>query len=260
VSNLPVLDRETRACVVGRSRRIRATLSLTQGRLTELIRRVWYHPRLAEVYPEFLFATYGVTMASAPAMRYAADRCDDLGNDPLREQLRAYYQEHAEEEQNHGEWLLSDLASLGIARERVLQRLPYPSVAALVGSQYYWIQHVHPVAYLGYLAVLESPTEAGFLYEVHARTGIPLSSMSCHLRHAELDLTHVAELDAEIDALPLTRKQEELIAVSAIATIGHLERVFADIVEHFERIWNPALGGRIFAVGNSAVTAAATRL
>lgn len=246
------------SAVTSRSRRLRATLSLARSRLTELIRAAWYHPRLGELYPELLFATYGVTMASAPAMRMAADRCEELMGDPLCDLLQGYYREHAAEEQDHGEWLLSDLASLGIGRERVLERLPYPSVAALVGSQYYWIRHVHPAAYLGYIAVLEAGAEAEFLREVHERTGIPLSSMSCHLRHAELDPGHVAEFDAALDVFPLTRELEELITVSAITTIGHLEKVFTDIVEHFGRIWDPALRTTVFTCSESA-SAAATR-
>jgi Iron-containing redox enzyme len=254
-----MLDEAIGSGSTGRSIRLRAMLSLSRSRLTERIGEVWQHPRLGELYPEFLFASYGVTMASAPAMRMAADRCGQLSDDPLSEPLRAYYLEHAGEEQDHGEWLLSDLASLGISRDQALQRLPYPSVAALVGSQYYWMNHVHPVAYLGYIAVLEAPTEAEYLREVSERTGIPLSSMSCHLRHAELDPGHVAEFDAALDVFPLTREQEELITVSAITTIGHLEKVFADIVEHFERIWAPALRDTVFT-GSQSAAAAATRL
>lgn len=233
-------------------------LSLTRGRLTELIREVWYHPRLGDLYPEFLFAMLGVMEASAPAMRMAANRCGELEGNPLCEPLREYYLEHAEEEQGHQEWLLADLASLGISRDRALQRLPYASVAALVGSQYYWIEHVHPAAYLGYLAVLEQPAETAFLKEVHERTGIPLSSMSCHLNHAELDPGHVAEFDALLDTLPLTRAQEELITVSAITTIGHLEKVFTDIAERFGRIWSPALRDTVFTVSETAAAATVT--
>ncbi len=240
----------------GRSRRLRSTLSLAQGRLTDLIAQVWYHPRLAELYPEFLFASYGVTSASAPAMRMAAHECEKLVDDPLRQPLRDYYLEHAQEEQDHGEWLLSDLASLDIPRHCVFERLPYPGAAALVGSQYYWIRHVHPAAYLGYIAVLESPTGAGFLREVNQRTGISLSSMSCHLRHAELDPGHVAEFDAALDLFPLTRQQEELIAVSALSTIAHLEVLFTQLLERFQRIMNPALRGTIFTAGVPAAVAA----
>lgn len=238
-----------------RSRRLRSTLSLTRSRLTELISEVWFHPRLGELYPEFLFACYGVTTASAPAMTAAAEQCERLGNDPLRDPLRDYYLEHAEEEREHGEWLLSDLASLGIDRNRALDRLPYPSAAALVGSQYYWIRHVHPAAYLGYIAVLESPTDANFLREVSDRTGIPLASMSCHLRHAELDPGHVAEFDAALDVFPLTRQQEELVALSALSTIRHLEYFFTEVLERFARIGNPSLCDTIFTAAESAAVA-----
>lgn len=244
------------ATASSRSGRLRSALSLTRRRLTELIGQVWFHPRLGELYPEFLFALYGVTAASAPTMLVAAEQCEQLGSDPLRDPLRAYYLEHAEEEREHGEWLLSDLASLGIDRERALKRLPYTGAAALVGSQYYWIRHVHPVAYLGYIAVVESPTDAGFLREVSERTGIPLSSMSCHLRHAELDPGHVAEFDAALDVFPLTKPQEELVVTSALATLTHLERLFVEILEHFERIDNPSLRPTIFTASESAALVA----
>ena len=229
------------------SQRLRGTISLIRGRLTSLIRDVWFHPRFKELYPEFLFAMYGVTASSAPAMRLAAERCGALAaDDPFAGWLQAYFLEHAEEEQSHEEWLMADLNSLGVSRERVLERLPYTSVAALVGSQYYWILHVHPIAYLGYIAVLEAPALIEFLEEVARSNGIPLSSMSGHVMHATLDPGHVAEFDATLDRLPLTQQQQDLITVSAIATVAHLESVFADLLEHFARIEQPARVASIF--------------
>lgn len=229
------------------SQRLRKTVSLVRGRLSSLIREVWLHPRLSDLYPEFLFSIYGVTVSSAPAMRVAAERCSvAVANDPLAAWLRDYYVEHAEEESGHEQWLLKDLASLGVSRERVLQRLPYTSVAGLVGAQYYWMFHVHPIAYLGYIAVLEAPAEMQFLDEVSVRTGIPLSSMSGHVMHARLDPGHVADFDTALDSLPLLPHHRDLITVSAIATIGHLENVFSDILEHFERVADPASAATIF--------------
>jgi hypothetical protein len=253
----PTASAATGSAVIRRSQRLRTILSLARGSLTDLVCAVWYHPRLGELYPEFLFAMLGVMRASVPVMRRAADRSSEVEGYPIREQLREYYLEHAMEEQGHEEWLLEDLASLGIARDRALRRLPYPSIAALVGTQYYWIEHVHPAAFLGYLAVLEQPAETMFLHDVHHRTGIPLASMTCHLKHAELDPGHVAEFDTFLDRLPLTQEQEELITVSAIATISHLEKVFADIAEHFDRIENPTLRHSVFTVCEMPATAAA---
>lgn len=229
------------------SQRLRAILATAQARLNSLAKEVWFHPRFDVLYPEFLFAMRGMTMASAPAMRMAARCCDEAGtDDALNAWLRDYYLEHAAEEEDHGEWLLADLASLGVPRARALGRLPYSSVAALVGSQYYWMQHVHPVAYLGFIAVVEAPADLEFLQEVSKRTGIPPASMSCHVRHAELDPDHVAEFDATLDSLSLTLEQRDLITVSAVSTIGHLERVFEDILEHFGRVDDSAGPSTIF--------------
>jgi hypothetical protein len=229
------------------SQRLRETISLVDGHLSNLIHDVWYHPRLSELYPEFLFAIYGVTASSAPAMRAAADRCAATpAGDPLAAWLQDYYREHAEEEAGHEQWLLNDLGSLGVPRQQALQRLPYASVAALVGAQYYWMLHVHPIAYLGYIAVVEAPTSIDFLEEVSRRTGIPLSSMSGHVMHATLDPGHVAEFDRALDSLPLQPHHQDLITVSAITTVAHLENMFADILQHFERIADPVSAATIF--------------
>lgn len=243
------------------SQRLRETISLVRGHLTSLIHEVWFHPRLGELYPEFLFAIYGVTASSAPAMRAAAKRCaGKLLNDPLAAWLHDYYQEHAQEEAGHEQWLLDDLASLGIPPERVLQRLPYCSVAALVGVQYYWMFHVHPLAYLGYIAVVEAPTSIDFLEEVSRRIDIPLSSMTGHVMHARLDPDHVAEFDAALDSLPLLPYHQDLLTVSAIATVAHLEHMFTEILQHFERVSDPASAATIFTSSRIALASASREL
>lgn len=236
------------------SQRLRETISLVRGHLSSLIREVWFHPRLSELYPEFLFAIYGITASSAPAMRAAAERCSAMGiGDPLAAWLQDYYLEHATEETGHEQWLLDDLAAIGVPRERVLQRLPYASVAALVGAEYYWMLHVHPIAYLGYIAVVEAPASIEFLEEVSRRSGIPLSAMSCHLMHAKLDPDHVADFDAALDSLPLLQHHQDLITVSAITTISLLVNVFSDILEHFGRIENPTGAETIFTSPGVAI-------
>jgi len=78
-----------------------------------------------------------------------------VGTDPLAAALASYLEEHVDEELGHDETLLDDLELLGVARDRVLAQMPSPAVAALVGSQYYWIIHYHPVAFLGFVAVME---------------------------------------------------------------------------------------------------------
>src|SRR5207237_421598 len=79
-------------------------------------------------------------------------------DDPLGPPLAAYLREHVDEELGHDETLLGDLEAIGVPRLDVLAQVPSPSVAALVGGQYYWIHHHHPVSFLGYVAPMEGYT------------------------------------------------------------------------------------------------------
>ena len=76
-------------------------------------------------------------------------------SDLVAKRLADYLSKHISEEQGHDEWLLEDMEVLGIERKAVLKRVPIPTATALAGTQYYWIFHVHPVALLGFLAVME---------------------------------------------------------------------------------------------------------
>ena len=60
------------------------------------------------------------------------------------------------------------------ARRRVA-RMPSPTVAALVGSQYYWIFHYHPVALLGFVALFVEghPPTPQLIEVLNERTGFP---------------------------------------------------------------------------------------
>ena len=91
-----------------------------------------------------------------PLTEAALARSREL-DDPLAAPLARYLEEHVDEELGHDETLLGDLETLGVDRAEVLERIPPPAVAALVGSQYYWILHYHPVAFLGYVALMEAP-------------------------------------------------------------------------------------------------------
>ncbi|MGI8772225.1 MAG: hypothetical protein ACR2JE_12410, partial [Acidobacteriaceae bacterium] len=116
-----------------------------------------------------------------------------------------------------------------------------------------------PLAFLGYIAVLESPAQMEFLTEVSERTGIPLSSMSAHVLHARLDPEHVAEFDVMLDGLTLTAAQQDLLTVSTITTIAHLERVFADLLERFGRLEKPEHTETIFTQARAVGMGTAAR-
>ena len=157
---------------------------------------LWTAPRLRERYPAYLAAMHGLIRASVPLMEAAAERCRLLPpGDPSAGPLARYFGTHAEEERGHDDWLLEDLAVMGVpaAGARCWPAAPRrdlrDDIAALAGAQYYLIRHCHPACLLGYIAVLEGcPPDAAVTGGLPALTGWPAAAFRTVAEHAALDL------------------------------------------------------------------------
>ena len=215
------------------SRRLRDKIRVVRGSLDAAAIELWTHPRLSEIYPEFLFRNHSVIRASVPLMQAAAAACEPhVASDPLAAGIFSYLTHHIPEEMHHDDWILEDLEALNIPRREVLARMPCPVVAALVGSQYYWIRHYHPVALLGFIAVLEgTPPDVAYFERVADHAGIPRVAFSNLLRHGRLDPRHRDDLDHTLDKLPLTENHHALLGVSSFQTVHLLARVVEDMLE-----------------------------
>jgi hypothetical protein len=211
---------------VAESERLRQKIELVLPELTSASRRLMVDPRIAQLYPEYLFTIHCVIRASVPLMEAARARSDELSaTDPICASLSAYLDEHIPEEQDHDEWLLEDLERLGKDRSTILARPPSATIAATVGAQYYWIFHYHPVALVGYIAVLEGyPPSIELIDELVERTRHDRAAFRTLIAHAELDPGHRDELDAALDGLPVTREQSTAMGLSAIYTVRMLAR------------------------------------
>jgi hypothetical protein len=167
-----------------------------------------------------------------PLTEAALARSLALEGDPLAAPLARYLEEHVDEELHHDETLLGDLEVLGIDGQGVIERMPSPAVAALVGGQYYWIYHYHPVAFLGYVALMEGyPPTPELIETLIERTGYPRKAFQTYVEHAELDPGHRDHLDRTIDSLPLDERHEAALGISAIATAGMAARSLEEILE-----------------------------
>ncbi|MFD5820571.1 iron-containing redox enzyme family protein [Streptomyces sp. NPDC127038] len=190
--------------------------------------RMWQSgPGLADRYRRYLRAMHQVIRASVPLMERAAGRCEAMPRDPVAGPLARYLRAHAEEERGHDGWLLDDAAAAGTAPDELTEAVPAPHVAALVGAQYYWVEHSHPVALLGYIAVLEGNAPApGLAGRLARESGLPPAAFETVRLHADLDDGHTADLDLLIDRLPLDAAQRSLVAVSALHTVARLAELF----------------------------------
>jgi len=223
------------------SQRLRQKLALVWPHLDQAAGEVWNHPQLAQLYPEFLLTIHSVIRATVPTIKTAA-ACAQAraADDPVCAGMVDYLLLHAQEEKDHDEWTLDDVEVLGVTREEAWKRTPSPAVAALVGAQYYWIHHVHPVAYLSYQAVMEGPPSADFLEETIRRTGLPRDAFRTQFFHAKVDPHHVPAFDRMIDTLPLEEWHHSLMGVNAFQTVELLTRVYQDLLQRFEAA-HPAL-------------------
>lgn len=201
------------------------------GELVRAGEQLVEHPRIRELYPEYLFTGHCIVRASVPLMETARERAASMGpGDPVTAGLVAYLDEHIDEERDHDEWLLGDLEAVGTDRAAVLARPPSPTIASAVGAQYYWVLHYHPVALLGWIGLLEGyPPETAMIDALMTRTGYGPEAFHTLSAHAELDPHHGDELFATLDRLPLTEEQATVVGLSAMWSVHLLARAIDEI-------------------------------
>jgi hypothetical protein len=181
-------------------------------------------------YKGYLVTIHTMIRASVPLMAAAETRSMRLDNDQLCVELAKYYNRHAKEEAEHDKWLLADLQAIGLSNKKVLSRKPIEAVAELVGSQYYWIHHWHPVCLLGYIAVMEGyPPDRRTINELISKTRYPKEAFRTLAKHSYLDPHHRKDLDTTLDGLPLSDEHEEWITLNAIYTLRKWSEIAASI-------------------------------
>jgi pyrroloquinoline quinone (PQQ) biosynthesis protein C len=176
--------------------------------------------------------THGIIRASVPLMETALTTARKFPDDQVAGLLADYLEHHIPEERGHDDWLLVDLESVGVARDQVLSHVPSPTIAALVGTQYYWVQHVHPVGLLGYIAMFEGyPPERQDIDQMQAATGYGPEAFRSLLLHADLDTQHGDDLDDLLDSLALTEQQRTLLGLSAISSVQLMAQAWQELLD-----------------------------
>ncbi len=204
---------------LSRSQALRARLALTSELLRAETKRLLERPDLARLIPSHLVLLHQMCRASVPLMETACREARNASGDNICPRLADYFAHHIDEERNHDTWTLEDLESIGLERSEILRLAPSANVASLVGAQYYWILHHHPIALLGYIAMLEgNAPSVALIDDLRTRTGLPESAFRTLRLHAVVDPDHQAALGILFDDLPIDDSHETLIAVSAAHT------------------------------------------
>jgi heme oxygenase-like protein len=214
---------------------LRRKISLVTPPFAAACQQVFGHARIADVLPRYLMSTHSIIRTTVPLMELAIHRAQAMaGTDPVAQGVAEYLTRHVEEERHHDDWLVEDLELMGVDRDAVHAGIPTPTIASLAGAQYYWVLHVHPLAFLGYLAFMEGfPPRPSLVEGLIERTGFPGQAFRTMILHGELDAGHSDELDETLDALRLSRDHEALLGLSAISTADLLCRSLHEVLEDF---------------------------
>lgn len=217
---------------LSQSQLLQFKIRLASPRLSRIGRIFWDLPNLSEMFPEYLYMLFCSMRATVPLMERARERARELADsDPVAAQLADYFAKHIGEEMHHDEWMLDDLEVLGFDRTEILARLPPAEVAAMIGAQYYWIEHSHPISLLGCFAVLEgNPIATEQLDRFLAHTTIPQEAVRTLYKHAEIDPHHRDDLNRLIDRLPLQPNHVEMLGISALDVVHKLSIVIEAVV------------------------------
>jgi hypothetical protein len=196
------------------------------------------HPRAHELVPQYLATGYHLARSLVPLMEAALGRARALAlHDRVAEELAPYLERHIPEEMHSdepGDAMLDDLEALGVDRVALQSQLPHPKMAALLGAQYFWIFHYHPVAILGFLQLEAYHPHYPTVEQLIEKSELPRDGFRQLLLHAKLDAAHARELHRVLDSLPLEPHHEQLIGLSALQTITLLTEVWLDVVEEKE--------------------------
>ena len=214
---------------MSRSAQLRAKLDLAMPTVLAQTRLLWKGPDPAAAYRRWLVVLHQMVRATVPLMVTALDECRSRSGDQTAPILAGYFARHIRDEFGHDAWLAADLERAG-GDVAALSEPPAPAVASLVGAQYYWIRHAHPVALLGHIAVLEGyPPHPELAAHLADRTGLPHSAFHTIGQHSSLDIRHRDELLRTIDAIPMTAWHEQLLGISAFHTVGGVADVVSSI-------------------------------
>ncbi|MEW1844646.1 iron-containing redox enzyme family protein [Nonomuraea angiospora] len=219
--------------------RLRALLDVLAPGLARASARMFSGDRVREAYLSWLEISYAMTRATVPLLRAALQE-SRRRTDPVAPALASYYTAQIKDESGHSAWVVSDYAAAGGTPRNLRERPAAPAVARLVGAQYYWLRHEHPIALLGHIAVLEWYPPAGELARSLAgRTGLPGTAFKTITGHALLDAHHGDRLARLLDTGPISRRQESLLTHSALSSVRGLGDVVRELVARAERSDRP---------------------
>ena len=178
-------------------------------------------------YRNLLLELYHVVWHFIPVCAAAASRVSDA-----QKQVRYFLYDHMNEEKGHEEWVMNDLAAMGVKAEQVLAYKPSEFMLALNGYNYWAADRRHPCSVLGMLYALEVIASVyGSPFASAIRESLLLEGdrgVSFIDSHGSLDAEHMAELRQVLNPLEGAEAQAAIIEAVRV-NFHHFTRILAEV-------------------------------
>ena len=142
-----------------------------------------------QTYEAFLTEAYHHVKHTVPLLMACGSRLPER-----LEWMREAMVHYIVEEVGHQEWILNDLAALGVDRESVRHGSPSPATELMVSYAYDGIARGNPVSLLGMVYTLEktSSTIATLAArQIQHSLSLPAAAMTYMVSHGSLDVEHM---------------------------------------------------------------------
>jgi hypothetical protein len=191
------------------------------------------HERPQMAYTELLRLLHSMVRANVPLLRTAEVEASRVAqSDLVGASIVEYLHDRSILGRDHADSIQADYAATG-ADPADLDLAPgSPTVAAMVGSIYYWVLHAHPVAVLGYCAIFEAtPPSHEFVDRLEICTGFVPGAFNSLRRQSVRDVNRADVIFGLIDGLPLTTGLRALINMAALQTADLLVAAGDELLE-----------------------------
>lgn len=180
-----------------------------------------------ERYQHFLLELYHVVWHFNPVSAAATSRLADS-----HRQVRYFLYQHMQEEKGHEDWVLADLAAVGVARDTALAYAPSAYTLALSGYNYCAADRKHPCSVLGMLYALEviaSVYGGPFANALKERLMLEgEAGVSFINSHATLDAQHMKDLREIANTIDDAESQAGIVE-AALVNFHHFTRILEAI-------------------------------
>ena len=104
----------------------------------------WHNVRFYSLWlaQTYYYVCHSTRLLASAAARFGVER----------DQLHVRFMQHMKEERQHEKLALKDIKNLGLSIENLIET---SEISAFYKSQYFWIEHVDPISFFGYILCLE---------------------------------------------------------------------------------------------------------